>query len=151
MSTPDYRLGGTNYQKGENHIVEDTLELWKDICKRYKVEGKLLIWPSQPQTFGPGEVDITFTICRDKGIIAVSSLVDGRFFKIFEKLKRELNLENWDLYRYLQLRHFYDIEMKEGISAGGNEVIDVFTMACKHTPEKHVSKLYSKWNKFIAC
>lgn len=63
------------------------------------------------------------------------------------KLERDGKLLIWpSLFhlrcRYLQLRHFYDPEIKEGLLTEGNEIIDVFTMTVKHTPGKIVSKLY---------
>jgi len=52
------------------------------------------------------------------------TLSEGKAFKTFEKLKQEFDLENGDLFRYLQLRHFFETEVKKGISAEKNEVIE---------------------------
>lgn len=139
---PQARLGGKEYtdQKGETSILEESLKIWNEIVKEYKLEGdsKLLIWPSQTSRFGVGEMDNTFVRWREKGITAICTLIEGKTFKTFEKLKREFNLENGDLFRYLQLRHFYDTEIKKEISAEGSEVIEVFKGAYKQTPLKIV-------------
>ena len=143
---PQTRLGGKDHTdyKGENLILENALNNWYEIVKKYKLEGdsKLLIWPSQTSQFSPGETDITFARWRDKGITATCTLLEGKTFKSFEKLKREFDLDNGDLFRYLQLRHFYETEIRRGVSAEGNEVIEIFTKAYKGTPVKIVSKLY---------
>jgi len=39
-------------------------------------------------------MDSTFTRWTDKGITAVCTLTEGKKFKSFENLKRELDLEN---------------------------------------------------------
>lgn len=85
---------------------------------------------------------MTFAGWREQGITVMCTLLEGKTFKTFEKLKREFGLDNCDLFRYLQLRHFYETEIKRGISTEGNKVIEVFINAYKCTPVKIVSKLY---------
>ena len=68
--------------------------------------------------------------------------VDKQHFKSFRQLKNEFGMENGDLYRYLQLRHFCETEIKKEISLEGNDVIEVLTGAYKQTPSRIVSKLY---------
>lgn len=45
-------------------------------------------------------MDSIFIRWIDKGIIVVCILIDGKKFKFFENLKREFDLENFDLFRY---------------------------------------------------
>ena len=71
------------------------------------------------------------------------TLVEGRSFKTFERLKQEFGLENKDRFRYFQLRVFYEKGIKRGIIQWDNAVLKVFTDAYKHTPTKIVSKLYN--------
>lgn len=56
-------------------------------------------------------------------------------------------MENGDLFKCSQLRHFYDTEIKKGISAEGNEVIEVLAGANNRSPSKIVSKVYSGLQK----
>lgn len=63
------------------------------------------------------------------------TLIKGRTFKIFGTLKREFDLENKDLFRYLQLRHFYDKDLN-GLSVGGYEVTEVISDAYKKSPQE---------------
>lgn len=50
-------------QKSENLLLEETLKIWKDIVKNYRLEGdrKLLIWTSKTSRFRPGQTEYTFT------------------------------------------------------------------------------------------
>lgn len=128
----------------KNSIMRETFKTWYDVVKKYNLIGdsKLLIWPSHSSRFGPGVLDNTFEKWRDKGMTAICTLVDKQNFKSFRQLKDEFGLENGDLYRYLQLRHFYETEIKKEISVEGNDVIEVLTGAYKQTPLRIVSKLY---------
>ena len=86
------RLGGKEHtdHKGENLILDDLFKNWHEIVEKYKLEGEseLLIWPSQTSQFG--ETDITFARWREKGITVMCTLLEGKPFKTFEKLKRDL-------------------------------------------------------------
>ena len=124
--------------------MRETFKTWYDVVKKYNLRGdsKLLVWPSHTSKFRPGALDNTFEKWRDKGMTAICTFVDKQNFKSFSQLKDEFGLENRDLYRYLQLRHFYETEVKKEISVEGNDVIEVLTGAYKQTPLRIVSKLY---------
>ena len=140
---PQAYLFGREYTC-ENLIINQTLGIWHEVVKKYKMKGdsKLLIWPSLSPEFIPGKLDKTFETWKDLGITAMCTLIEGQHFKSFEQLKREFNLENDDFFRYLQIRHFYDSEIKKGLSVESNEIIQVVTGAYKQIPSKIVSKLY---------
>lgn len=146
QSHPQAMLGGKEYthHKGDNFIVEETLSIWRHVVGKYKLAGdsKLLIWPSQTLKFRPSGIDNAFVKWNERGITAMCTLIDHNNFKSFQSLKEEFSLENRDMFRYLQLRHFYDTEIKREISREGNEVVDVLIAAYKQTPSKVVSKLY---------
>ena len=145
---PQAYLCGKGY-KCDNLIVNQTLEIWHEVVKKYKMKGdsKLLIWPSLSPEFRPGKLDKTYVKWKDMGITAVCTLIEGQHFKSFEQLKREFDLRNGDFFRYLQLRHFYDAEIKKDLSVDGNEVIQVVAGAFKQTPSRIVSKLYRGMQK----
>ena len=100
-----------------------------------------MIWHSHTSRFRPGTLDKTFEKWRVKGITATCTL-EEQHFKSFRQLRNEFRLENGDLYRYLQLRHFFKTEIKKEISLEGNDVIEVLTGAYSQTPSRIVSKLY---------
>ena len=124
QSQPQARLCGKEYtdQKGGNYIVEESLGIWREVVKKYGLteDCKLLIWPSQTHTFGPSGTDHTFVWWSSRGITAMCTLMERKNLKSFQDLKEEFDLENRDLFRYLQLRHFYDTEIKGSISGEGN-------------------------------
>lgn len=144
---PQARLGDKQHrhQDDDNFTVTETLKAWTDIVRRYKLEGDcmLLLWPSQTSLFKPGLTDKAFTKWIDKGITNISTLTEGKVFKSFEKVKNEFHLVNKDLFRYLQLRQFYDTQVKTKLSTESNALIGMLLEAYKQLPSKIVSKLYA--------
>uniref|UniRef100_A0A1A8CBK3 Reverse transcriptase domain-containing protein n=1 Tax=Nothobranchius kadleci TaxID=1051664 RepID=A0A1A8CBK3_NOTKA len=143
---PQTKLGektSTN-TSSHNHIISTTLKIWWDTIIKYKIMGdnKELIWPSYSPSFGAGKLDNTFEKWRDRGITAVHVLTEGGEFKTFNKLKREFDMDNGDFFRYLQLRHFYNSEIRNSLSQEGNELIRLITGAHKTLPTKVVTKIY---------
>uniref|UniRef100_A0A8C9X7I8 Reverse transcriptase domain-containing protein n=1 Tax=Sander lucioperca TaxID=283035 RepID=A0A8C9X7I8_SANLU len=150
QSQPQTRLGGkviTN--KDANRIVEDMLLIWKEVVNKYKLANdiKLLIWPSCNPSFRLGKIDSAFSSWKDQGLMALCQFVDGNTFKTFEQLKSQYKLENRDLLKYFQVRHFYNSEIRKGISPEGNDIFKVFINAYKLLPSKTVSKLYKALQK----
>lgn len=143
---PQTRLGEktSNQPIEPNPIVDTTIKIWWDVLNIYKMEGdcKLLIWPLYSPKFRSGQMDNTFTRWADKGITAVCTLTERKKFKSFENLKREFDLENADLFRYLQLRHLYNTDIENHLSQEGSELIDMIAGAYRHLPSKIVSRLY---------
>lgn len=93
--------------------MRQTFEMWYDVVRKYKLSGdsKVLIWPSHTPKFRPGVLDKTFEKWRDKRITAMCTLMDKQYFKSSREIKNEFGLENADLFRYLQVRHYYDAEI----------------------------------------
>lgn len=117
QSQPQTRLGGkviTN--KDGNRIVEDTLLIWKKVVKKYKLANdiKLLIWPSCNPSLRLGKIDSAFSSWKDQGLMALCQFVDSNTFKTFEQLKSQYKLVNRDLFKYFQVRHFYNSEIRKG-------------------------------------
>lgn len=144
---PQTRLGEKEKPgpKRDNSIIKESLRIWYEVVKKHKMEGecRLLVWPALSPKFRPSRTDITFAGWKERGMTAMCTLIEGRFFKTFEKLKREFDLENKDRFRYFQLRDFYEKGIKKGIIQWDNAVLKVFTDAYKHTPTKIVSKIYN--------
>lgn len=87
QSQPQARLGEKEYidQNEENSILEESLKIWNEIVKKYKLQGdsKILIWPSQTPRFRPGEINNTFVWWKEKRITAVCTVIEGKTFKMF--------------------------------------------------------------------
>uniref|UniRef100_A0A3B5QUX2 Reverse transcriptase domain-containing protein n=1 Tax=Xiphophorus maculatus TaxID=8083 RepID=A0A3B5QUX2_XIPMA len=147
---PQTRLGGKIVtDKNGNGIVEGTLLIWKEVVDRYRLADVtgLLMWPSCNSDFRPGELDSSFLGWKDRGLVALCQFVEGNTFKTFEQLKRDYNLENRDLFKYFQVRHFYNTKIKKGVPPEGSAVVNIFTKAYTHLPCKIVSKLYKGLQK----
>lgn len=151
QAPPQAKLGGKEHihYREENSILKETFRIWYEVVRKYNLtdNSKLLIWPFQTHTFKPAELDKTFERWEDKGMTAMCTLVEGQHLKPFRKLQREFDLDNGDLFRYFQLKSYYDSEIKKGISIEGNVVIGVFTSAYKQLPSRIVSKLYQGLQK----
>ena len=77
--------------------------------------------------------------------MALCQFVDGNTFKTFEQLKSQYKLVNRDLFKYFQVRHFFNSEIRKGISPEGNDIVKVFINTYKLLPSKTVSKLYKAY------
>lgn len=102
----------------------------------------MLVWPVYSSKFKSGQLDSTYTKWVDKGITAVCTLTHGIELKSFDKVRRENNLDNSDLFRYFQLRHFYNSDIRTYLSQESSELIEMVTGAYRKLPSKIVSRLY---------
>lgn len=80
--------------------------------------------------------NISDLIKGETRITAVCTLLKGRVFKTFERLKEEFYFYNSDLYRYLKLKHVYHSEIRKYLSQEGNELIETLIAASKELPQK---------------
>uniref|UniRef100_A0A3B3HLW5 Reverse transcriptase domain-containing protein n=1 Tax=Oryzias latipes TaxID=8090 RepID=A0A3B3HLW5_ORYLA len=128
----------------QNPIIETTLKIWWSMVNKYDIGGdyKLLIWPSQSQKYRTGQMDNIFKKWSDRGMTAVCMLTDGKLFKSFEMLKEEFQLDTADLFRYFQLRHFYNTEIKKYLSQDGSKLIEILMGSYKKLHLRVISKLY---------
>lgn len=140
------RLGEKIHQppKEGNQIVETTIKIWWDTMKKCKLENdcKMLIWPSHSSKFTGGQLDFTYKKWIDKGITALCTLLNGLEFKSFVEIKNNFGLDNSDLFRFFQLRHFYNNDIKPNLSQEGTQLIEMVSGAYKKMPSKIVSRLY---------
>uniref|UniRef100_A0A669CJ85 Reverse transcriptase domain-containing protein n=1 Tax=Oreochromis niloticus TaxID=8128 RepID=A0A669CJ85_ORENI len=141
---PQARLGEETIQPTNvNLITEFTIKLWWIIVKKYRIieDCKLLIWPAYSQKFQSGQWDSTFLRWVNKGITAMSTLIDGKTFKSFENLQKQFGLEKSDLFRYFQLRHFYNTEIRKKLLREGSHIIEIITGAYKKTSTKNFNEI----------
>lgn len=64
----------------------------------------------QPCTYDPdpNEMDHSFKSWLSKGVTTFYSLTDKGKLKDFENLRREYHLEKHDFFRHLQIRHYFE-------------------------------------------
>ncbi len=98
----------------DNPWVNCTLTVWKSIITEYKLTEEIvpLKWCAYDSEFTPNRLDTRFKDWIDKGITVLCNLIEDNILASFELLKEKHSLDTQDFYRYLQMRHFVNIKMK---------------------------------------
>ncbi len=98
----------------DNPWVNCTLTVWKSIITEYKLTEEIvpLKWCAYDSEFTPNRLDTRFKDWIDKGITVLCNLIEDNILASFEVLKEKHSLDTQDFYRYLQMRHFVNIKMK---------------------------------------
>ena len=109
----DKRL--SHLEQVENPWVKSVLTTWKKLIKTYKLnkDVKILNWLAYDQSFKPNSIDQRFKIWTTKGIRIYYQIVKENQMKSFDMLKESFGLEKQDFYRYLQIRNYYNQEIKQ--------------------------------------
>ena len=125
-------------------VTRFTLEKWLYVAKKYKLEGELPLiqWPAYTKNFNPNMYDIKFKEWTIKGITAMTKLIKDGSFKSFQQLKEEFELENQDHFRYLQLRDFYNKNVKSKVNLNNNAIIQMLIGIYNSKKYKIISSLY---------
>ncbi len=102
-------------------------------------ETKILSWFAFDSRFVPGMNDKGFKDWAKKGITAMCTVVERGKMQSFEKLRDKFGLDEREQYRYLQMRDYYEKEIK---TDNENEVIEVFRKAYEGEKCRVISALY---------
>ncbi|ROL05644.1 LINE-1 retrotransposable element ORF2 protein [Anabarilius grahami] len=97
---------------------------------------------SKDNRFKPGIYDRTFKDWMNRGLTAFCIAIKNNKMKSFQELKDSFDLNNHDLFRYLQLRDYYCKEIKGISSDVVNPLIEIMCGAYQQKTNKIVSKLY---------
>ena len=94
----------------QNPWIKFQLKIWNTIKGEYKLDHKLQIlqWCAYNPGFKPNEIDYRFKFWIRKGITTFDSLTEKGQLKDFENLRKKYCLEKSDLYRYLQIRSYFE-------------------------------------------
>lgn len=79
--------------------------------------------------FNPGMYDSTFKEWMKKGMTAFCTVTKNGDLRSFQDLKDRFALRNQDLFRYLQLRDYYNKKLKREALEENNRVIEVIVNA----------------------
>lgn len=122
-------------------ITKNTIEIWNTVIERYKLEKeiKILSWFAFDDRFIPGVNDKGFKQWARKGITAICTMVEGGQLQSFEKLRERFGLDKHEQYRYLQIKDYYEKEIKTDTD---NEVVEVFQRAYEGKKCRVISVLY---------
>ena len=125
-------------------ITKFMLGIWFLVVRKYNLEReiKVLTWLAYDPKFKPGTLDNSFVEWANRGITALITLTESGEMKSFQDLKNEFELENQDLFRYFQIRDYYNKEIKPGLPEELNGVIGAMCNAYKNNLGRVISVLY---------
>ena len=130
----------------DNPWVKLTLKVWKNIIREYKLEDLLsLKWCGYDSDFTPNKMDTRLKKWRDNGITALCNIMNGNILFSFEMIQEKYLLEKQDFFRYLQLRHFVNENVKK-VTEANSSLIELFKRAYKSNCSKGViSAIYKRF------
>lgn len=137
-----------------NPIALFSLEIWFSIIKQSKLKNshKMLRWIALDNSFKPGQYDSVFKDWIHRGLTAFSLIAKNDKVMSFQELKTRFDLKNTDLFRYLQVRDYYNKEIKAASSGEvTNPLIEVMCGAYQQKTTRIVSKLYHGLLKNLKC
>ena len=128
-------------QNDLNPIIKFTIEIWNVIIKKYKLEKerKILGWLAYDSNFKPGTCDKGFKQWEQKGITAVCTIIENGKMQSFENLRKKYDLDKHEFFRYLQVRDYYDKEIK---TDSMSEVIKIMVQSYENKKCRVISALY---------
>lgn len=131
-------------------ITRFTIETWYKVVKQFKLnrERKVLKLIYLDQEFKPAKHDSTFKIWSNKGVTALCTIIKNRKVRSFQDLKTSFELKDHDFFRYLQLREYYDKDIKLSDGEEENAVLGTIIGAYQQRTLKIISKLY---NSMMSC
>lgn len=90
------------------------LRVWKAVIKDHKLEEdiKILTWCAYDSDFMPNMLDDWFKSWMKKGMASLCIITQKHELMCFQTL-REFSFKNLDFYRFLQLRSYYNQNIKE--------------------------------------
>ena len=113
--------------------------------RKYKLKDKIgtLKWFAYDPDFRPSRYDMRFRSWIGKGLSAYCTLVKQGNVMSFQDLKDKFDLQNQDLFRYLQIRDYIIRNILRTEDATAIQIIGLFKNAyADSTYQKVVSKLY---------
>lgn len=104
-------------------------------------------WCAYDSEFTPNKYDDRFKLWISKGLTDYNSFVHKGTFQSFENLKHKHGLDSTDFFRYLQIRHYFNKNIKK--QQGDVGFLQTFMSIIKSiSPTKIISKLY---NGILGC
>lgn len=127
-------------------ITKFTLKVWYDITRKHKLESdtRMLRWPVYDKCFIPNTQDQRFKHWASCGITALCTVIKEGSILSFQDLKERFSLDNQDHFRYLQLRNYYNKEVKPNINVDKNRVIKTVIGAYSFKSKRIISVLYKQ-------
>ena len=125
-------------------IIRFTLEIWFTVVRKYRLENEIEIlnWMAYDTNFKPGNLNLKFKQWATKGLTILDTVMEKGEIKSFLKLRREYELEQQDFYMYLQIRDYFNKEIKPDLPGELNKVVVTLCNAYKNKYGRVISELY---------
>ena len=151
---PITALLNDNKLQGEQEIPEGSitgsfLKSRQEIAKicRLKNTSKIMRQCAYDSDFTPNKTDGRFKTWITKGLTSYYSFVHKGVFQSFETLQKDHGLGQDDFFRYLQVRHYFNKNIKEALGKDEPGFMEVFLALTKsRTCNKIISKLQGNPN-----
>ncbi len=134
----------TIYSKKLCDLTKTPLNIWfKEMSKAHlERKARLLRWIEHDGDFKPAQLDLRFKELTRRGITSYCVISSDTGLHSFQQLQENYDLEKQDFYRYLQLRHHFDRNIKIH-KDGDMDLIDILISAYKcKIHKKVVSRIY---------
>lgn len=121
------------------------IEIWFKILQSGDIErsARYLRWPAYDSEFLPAKADKGFTRWSQKGITGYWTITNKNVLKSYSQLSDAYNLERHDMFRYFQLRHYFNsnIKLTKDVETG---LVKHFLDSCKSSiTKKQISRIYT--------
>ena len=120
--------------------------VWFKTCKKLHLvrHSRILKWLAYDSSFLPSSLDKQFKQWVHKGITAYCSITNGCILESFSRLSNVFDLEKFDFFRYLQVRDYFNGEIKHRAESE-SKLINIFSEAYKAKGSKHlISRIYKE-------
>ena len=120
------------------------LRTWQETAKTCNLNDsiKLLRWCAYDTEFIPNRSDGKFKKWAAKGLTNYFSFTKEGTFHSFEYLKKRYNLEQKDFYRYLQVRNYFNQNLRPNLGKIETGILKILLLASESPCTKIISKLY---------
>ena len=128
-----------------NNWIANPLNIWYKIFKepKYERNARLLRWVAFDTEFTQAEVDSRFTRWKNLGITSYCKISTNVGLVSFMYFGEKHNLKKQDLFRYFQLRDYFNKKIKT-IGEEGMNLIEIFVNTYKgNLKRKLISRIYS--------
>lgn len=128
----------------EHSISDNFFKPWQEIVNKCNLRdvSKIMRWRANDSDFTPNKIDSRFKMWITKGLTTYFSFTNKGIFKSFESLQKDNGLEKDDIFRYLQVRHYFNSNFKRKLDTGDPGFIEAFLLLIKHRSDnKIISKL----------
>ncbi len=144
-------LGDRNFQQTQLHklncLTKIPLEIWYKELRNSKIErqGRILRWVEYDLQFKPARLDLRFKQWSLQGITSFCLISTENGLESFQQLSHKYNLDKQDFFRYLQVRHYFNKNIRDIREEDtGSTIVQIFVDTYKKKVNKKiVSRIYS--------